>query len=65
MPLPSSATEIRNGAWVLSGNSILKDGRSIQVHLLLKDNKTTQVFFIANKILDFEKFRLKVRIERG
>ena len=31
LPLPSSATELRCGAWVLSGNSILKDGRSIQV----------------------------------
>jgi len=32
VPLPSSATELRIGAWVLSGNSILKDGRSIQVN---------------------------------
>jgi len=48
MPLPSSATEIRNGAWVLSGNSILKDGRSIQVQIFLKDNKASQKIVIAN-----------------
>ncbi len=28
-PLPSSATELRRGTWIMSGNSILKDGRSI------------------------------------
>ena len=28
-PLPSSATELRRGSWIMSGNSILKDGRSI------------------------------------
>ena len=29
LPLPSSATELRRGSWIMSGNSILKDGRSI------------------------------------
>ena len=28
-PLPSSATELRNDSWIMSGNSILKDGRSV------------------------------------
>ena len=28
-PFPSSATELRFGTWIMSGNSILKDGRSI------------------------------------
>lgn len=28
-PLPSSATELRRGSWIMSGNSILRDGRSI------------------------------------
>nr|CAD7453424.1 unnamed protein product [Timema tahoe] len=29
MDFPSSATELRNGSWIMSGNSILKDGRSM------------------------------------
>lgn len=29
IPFPSSATELREGSWIMSGNSILKDGRSI------------------------------------
>ena len=29
VPFPSSATELREGTWIMSGNSILKDGRSI------------------------------------
>lgn len=29
-PFPSSATELRSGAWIMSGNSIQKDGRVIQ-----------------------------------
>ena len=28
-PFPSSATELREGTWIMSGNSILRDGRSI------------------------------------
>ncbi len=28
-PLPSSATELRKGSWIMSGNSVLRDGRSI------------------------------------
>jgi neuralized-like protein 4 len=28
-PFPSSATELRQGSWIMSGNSILKDGRSV------------------------------------
>ena len=28
-PFPSSATELREGTWIMSGNSVLKDGRSI------------------------------------
>ena len=29
VPFPSSATELREGTWIMSGNSILRDGRSI------------------------------------
>ncbi|TRY73920.1 hypothetical protein TCAL_09119 [Tigriopus californicus] len=29
-PFPSSATELRSGAWIMSGNSIQRDGRVIQ-----------------------------------
>ena len=28
-PFPSSATELRQGSWIMSGNSILRDGRSV------------------------------------
>ena len=28
-PFPSSATEFRRGSWIMSGNSVLRDGRSI------------------------------------
>jgi len=28
-PLPSSATEFRGGSWIMSGNSVLMDGRSV------------------------------------
>ena len=28
-PFPSSATELRHGTWIMSGNSILRDGRSV------------------------------------
>ena len=28
-PLPSSATELRRGSYIMSGNSVLRDGRSI------------------------------------
>ncbi len=28
--LPSSATEFRRGSWIMSGNSVLRDGRSVQ-----------------------------------
>lgn len=29
IPFPSSATELREGTWIMSGHSILKDGRSV------------------------------------
>ncbi|XP_063229643.1 neuralized-like protein 4 [Bacillus rossius redtenbacheri] len=29
MEFPSSATDLRDGSWIMSGNSILKDGRSV------------------------------------
>ena len=50
MPLPSSATEIRNGAWVLSGNSILKDGRSIQAW-----NSTSLIYLQFKNISAWDK----------
>ncbi len=28
-PFPSSATEFRRGSWIMSGNSVLRDGRSV------------------------------------
>ncbi|CAB0011106.1 unnamed protein product [Nesidiocoris tenuis] len=42
LEFPASATDLRNGTWVLSGKSILKDGRTLQEIYRLNLDKITE-----------------------